>query len=388
MKVGIIGAGASGMYSALLIKKKHPSWDVFVFEKESKVGRKLLATGNGHCNLLNAKLSPLSFNRRDIISSYLELYPYQKLLDTIHSFGIMTMEIGNAVYPLTYSAASFVHILEDSLKRLSVRLLLNTKVIDYQKNTQNVTIFTDNGDFCVDYLLISTGGESSPNLGSDGSLFPILEKHGYQISPLRPGLCPIVVKEKRFLGSLAGVRHVCSAFLLKNGKFLAKEDGEFIYKSDGLSGICIFNLESVILRDSGKDTFEIVLDLFPGMILKETLQSSYSTLAEHFLDAILPKELEKEAMRQFGKERVSKNDLALFEKTLHHFHYIFESPYPFKNSQVTIGGVSFEEVSFSLLSKKEPNVYFLGEALDMDGLCGGNNLSWALLSALIVSESL
>ena len=388
MKVGIIGAGASGIYSALLIKKKHPSWEVLIFEKESKVGRKLLATGNGHCNLLNASLSPSLFNHPEIISRYLELYPYKKLLDAIHSFGIMTMEVGNGVYPLTYSAASFVHVLEDSLKRFSVRLLLNTKVIDYQKNEQNVTIFTDNGDFCVDYLLISAGGESSPNLGSDGSLFPTFQKHGYQISSLRPGLCPIVVKEKRFLGSLAGVRHTCSASLLKNGKLLAKEDGEFIYKSDGLSGICIFNLESVILRDAGKDKFEIVIDLFPGMDLKEDLYNSYSVLTDHFLDAILPKELEKEALRQFEKEHITKNDLPLFEKTLHRFHYTFESSYPFKNSQVTIGGVSFEEVSFSLLSKKEPNVYFLGEVLDMDGLCGGNNLSWALLSALIVSDSL
>lgn len=388
MKVGIIGAGASGIYCALLIKKKHPDWDVSIFEKEQKVGRKLLATGNGHCNVLNEKIVPSLFNNKKAISYYLNLYPFDKLLDTIHSLGILTMKNDEYIYPLTYSAASFVHVLENQLKKLSIQLFLGTKVMEYKKSKQNITVITDKGDFCVDYLLICCGGKSSPNLGSDGSLFSILMNHGYHVSPLRPGLCPIVVKEKRYLKSLSGIRHVCCVSLLKNGKNLIREHGEVLFKSDGLSGICIFNLESVILRSLTNEKFEIVLDLFPNECLEKELFLSYSILGDSFLDSILPKELQKETIRQFGKNISSQDDLIPFERLLHSLHYEFESSYSFQNSQVTIGGVSLNDVSRSLMSRTEKNVYLLGEVLDIDGLCGGNNLSWALLSALAVTDSL
>ncbi len=388
MRVGIIGAGASGLYSAMLLKRKYPDWPVTIFDKEKKAGRKLLATGNGHCNLLSANLSSASFNHKEIIENCFRDYPLPRLLDLLHSFGIVTMEVGEGIYPLTYSASSYCELLLDILRNEGVAFRLGEIVQDYRIEETGITLKTNQANFAVDYLLICVGGKSSPSLGSDGSFFSTLKNHGYHILPLRPGLAPMVVKEKKYLKPLAGLRHDCSISLYKNERWIASQNGELLFKNDGLSGICVFNLESVILRDFSKADYKLVIDLFPNRNLVLPLRKSFDLFDNDFLTPFLQKPLQKEALRQYGKEKIKRVDIAPFEKVLHQFVYHFEAPYPFANSQVSIGGVSFDDLTSSLMSKTEKNVFLLGEALDMDGVCGGNNLAWALLSALKVSDSL
>lgn len=388
MKIGIIGAGASGLYSAMLVKRKHPDWSVIIFDKEKKAGRKLLATGNGHCNLLNASLSSDSFNHKEIAQKYIHDYPLPYLLDSLHSFGVMTMEVGEGIYPLTYSASSFCELLLEILKQENVELRLEEEVQEYETQEAGIVVKTNRAEFIVNYLFVCVGGKSSPSLGSNGSFFPVLKNHGYHILPLRPGLAPMVVKEKKYLKPLAGLRHECSICLYKNERFIARQDGEVLFKNDGLSGICVFNLVSEILRDLSKADYKLVIDLFPNRNLVSPLERSFDLLGDGFLAPFLQKPLQKEAFRQYGRETIRRADMPSFEKTLHRFVYHFEAAYPFTNSQMTIGGVSFDDVLPSFMSKKEKNVFLLGEVLDMDGLCGGNNLAWALMSALKVVDSL
>ncbi len=387
-KIGIVGAGASGLYAALLIKKKHPNYDVTIFEKEAKIGRKLLATGNGHCNLLNSSISGDKFNNKFVLNKYLKRYPFETLSDTIHDFGIATTNIDDLIYPISYSATSFVNSLIAELEGLGVKFRLNTYFLNYQKTSQNIVICTDNGDFCADNLLICTGGKSNPNLGSNGSIFPILEKHGYHISPLRAGLAPIIVKEKKHLRDLSGERHKGSVSLLRDGKLISKEEGEILYKSDGLSGIAIFNLSSLIQRFNDGKKYTFIIDLFPGLNLSAELNKAYLVFGENFLNSFFTSKLKNEIIRQYGHDIRSVNEIPSLEKKLHKLEYTYEDTYSFQNSQVSIGGLSLNDLDDSLMSKNEKNISFLGEVLDIDGLCGGYNLSWALLSALIVSDSL
>lgn len=386
-QVAIVGAGASAIYGALLIKRNHPDYEVTLFDKEPFIGRKLLATGNGHCNLLNKNLNEKLFNNKGIFKKYLARYPFSFLLETIHSFGIPTLEVGDGVYPLSYSARSYVDSLTQLLLKESVKLQLNTEILEYEKTKQKYTIISDKGNFDADLLLFCTGGKSMPNLGSDGLLFSVYEKHGYHVSPLRPGLVPVVVKEKRFMKPLSGERHKASVSLFRNNKYLAKEDGELLYKDDGLSGICIFNLSSVIARYNDNASYRFEVDLFPNQNLTEQLRVSFRLFDEDCLNSLFVVPLVKEIKRQFGHS-INESNLGELEKAFHHLKYDYECLYPFKNSQVTVGGVSFSDLNDSLTSKSEEGVYFLGEALDMDGLCGGNNLAWALMSALVVSDSL
>ena len=387
MKIGIVGAGASGIYSAILLKRKYPSVEIFLFEKEKKIGRKIYSTGNGHCNILNADVNGTLFNKKQFIDDLLKKYPFGYLLKTLNSFGVATFQKENLIYPLTYSAPSLMNVLESQLINLGVKILVNEKVLDYHKSLQNIDIITDNDKYNVNYLLLCGGGKSSPNLGSDGSLYSILERHNYYINPLRPGLCPIVVKEKKYLKELAGFRHTCSATLFKNNEFITKEEGEFIYKADGLSGICIFNLESLIMRENSNAKYVIKIDLFPNLDLSNVLTNVYNILGDNFLEAIVPNKIHKEIYRQLAENKLDHN-LKSIEYILHNLSYTYESHYSFNESQVTIGGVDLNEMNNSLMSKKENNVFFLGEIVDINGLCGGNNLTWALLSALIVTDSI
>lgn len=386
-QVAIIGAGASAIYSALLIKRNHPDYEVTLFDKEQIIGRKLLATGNGHCNLLNMNLNKRLFNNRGVFKKYLSRYSLSTLLETIHSFGIPTQVVGDGIYPLSYSAKSYVDCLIKLLQKEGVKIQLDTKIHDYAKTEQKYTFISDKGNFEADLLLFCIGGKSMSNLGSDGSLFSVFEKHGYSISPLRAGLTPVVVKEKRFMKALSGERHKASVSLFRNNKYLTKEDGELLFKDDGLSGICIFNLSSVIARYNDDASYRFEVDLFPNQNLNKELRTSFELYDQDCLNSLFTVSLAKEVKRQFGQS-ISENSLNELEERFHHLKYDYECSYPFKNSQVTVGGVSFSDLNDSLMSKSEKDVYFLGEALDMDGLCGGNNLAWALLSALVVSDSL
>lgn len=388
MKIGIVGAGASGLYSALLLAKKHPDWSIVVFDKELKAGRKILATGNGHCNLLSADLESRSFNNEKWIAHYVNKYYLYKLPKTLDSFSIYTQQVGSGIYPLTYSAKSFLELLLSLLSKEGVTIKTGEKVLDYKNGEHSVSVETDKGKYEFDFLFICVGGKSSPNLGSDGSFYEILRKHGYQIEEPLPGLSPMKVKERSYVKPLSGLRHECTASLYKDGCYMTKEDGEVLFKDDGLSGICIFNLHSYILRQRERANFVISLDLFPNLNLLEKLQVSYDDLHGDFLDPFLQKPLQKEVLRQLGRNDIDRSALPLLEKTLHELSYHYDAPYPFNNSQVTIGGVKVDEVDHSLRSKKERNVFLLGEVLDVDGVCGGNNLSWALISALVVTEAL
>lgn len=377
MKTIIIGAGAAGLLSALAIKKKDPFADILILEKEDKAGRKLYATGNGHCNLLNKNLAKESFNHQETMGKYLNEFPYSSLRSFYESLGLPLLEQGDYVYPLTYSAASFVSFLLKRLDEFGVEIKLKTKVLDY-KIGEKIEVVTTEDSFICDRLIITVGGCSTPKLGSDGSLFPILKKHGYSIIDPLPGLAPVLVKEKNAVRLLSGVRHEAIVSLLENGRLLASQEGELLFKDDGLSGICLFNLESVIARRHGGGAYSFSIDLFPHReTLGPELIENKRLDPEDFLTDFLIPPLAKEVERQARDKGCS-----LLE-SMHSLTYVFDGFYPFANSQVSVGGVDLSFLDECLESKLEKGVGFAGEIVDIDGFCGGFNLSWCLISALL-----
>jgi predicted Rossmann fold flavoprotein len=391
MKISIVGGGASGIYAAILYKKNHPHDEVFILDKEEKLGRKLYATGNGHCNLLNKNLEADKYNNPEFIAPYLKRYPFAYLEKTLLDLGIATFALGDLVYPLTFSATSFVIVLEKLLKQNSIIIHANTKLIDYKREESGYVLLTDKGNFTCDKILFAVGGESTPNLGSDGSLYSCFKNHHYQIINPLPGLSPLVVKDKQFMAPLSGIRHFAKIKAYEDKELLYVEDGEVLYKDDGLSGIAIFNCESIIERQRNSKPHFIEIDLFPEFHnLEKDLKEGLAKIGSLALESYLVPPLLNEVLRQAHLSSFDINDSHLDQLTyaMHHLRYEFSSPYPFKNSQVTLGGISLKEVKPTLESKSEPGVFFLGEVLDIDGLCGGYNLSWALISALIASEAL
>ncbi len=276
--------------------------------------------------------------------------------------------IDDLVYPVSESAVTVREALLRKLEKENIKIKLEEKLIDYKVNPIKITVITDKEKYFVDRLIIATGGGSSPKLGSDGSIYKILEAHGYCINKIEPGLCPIRTIENT--KTLEGTRVKCAASLYKNHQLIHKESGEVLFKSHGLSGIVIFNLASIIARNL-KYNYTIELDLLEQY--KDHEINDYILLKgeEAFLNAFL----HPNVIAYFKENKINPS----FAKRL---TFKFESLAGFDSSQISVGGVDFIDIDDKLMSKREHDVYFIGEVLDIDGPCGGYNLSWALASAL------
>ncbi len=379
MKIAIIGSGAAGLYSAILLKRNNPSYEIHVFEKEEKLAKKLYATGNGHCNLLNKKLLANKFNNPQYLKTILKEFSYISLKKELNDLGVALLEDDECVYPLSFHAGTYVKYLLTLASRLGVVFHNNVRINDYKKEPNGFQL--DNFGF-FDKLIVATGGKSSKNLGSDGTFFSILKKHGYKINDLRPGLAPIKVREN--VKSLQGIRHHALVKASVDNKQIFQEEGEVLFKKDGLSGIVIFNAESAIYRTRVVKNPKITIDLFPEYSLYnlcDILSKAKEYNPENFLSSILPLPLEN-YIRQLARNEEISN----IATNLKHLTFNVTGPYDFEDSQVSIGGLDLGEVSYYLESSKERGLYVIGEALDIDGNCGGYNLSWALISAILVSK--
>jgi predicted Rossmann fold flavoprotein len=396
MHIGIIGGGASGLYTAIAIKKKHPEMDVTVIEKEEKIARKLYATGNGHCNLLNKKLLPSFYSHPDFVAPFIESHPYSALKSTLASWGIEVFEDGDYVYPLSYDAGTYAEMLVKIARSLQVCFLQAT-FKDYQNTKKGFecvfAIDNERKTLMFDKIVFAFGGASTPKLGSDGKLFPIIEKHGYRITPLRPGLAPLRIQHPERVKALAGFRHEADICLLSDGrKVLYEEKGELLFKPDGLSGIVIFNVESHYLRLRNLKHAFVSVNLFPqwdSSILLTTLSDAKKANPVFYLDGFLPRVVQEHFLSQLrvaDQRNLSEKDLYQLTLLLQCENYEIKEPYGFESSQVTVGGLNVDDVTLHCESKSENGVYFAGELLDIDGNCGGYNLSWALLSGLVISE--
>jgi predicted Rossmann fold flavoprotein len=398
MSTLIIGGGASGVYAALLIKKKKPQEEVFLLDKEDKMARKMYATGNGHCNLLNKRLEPRFYSHPEFMGPLLKKYDYAFLRSLLENWGIALHEEGDLVYPESYNAGSYVSFLLELLRKSGVHFILGRALKGYDKKDGGFAVkFADGESYptLFDRVVIAVGGVSSPNLGSDGSFYPCLREHGYHLLSPEPGLAPLKLFSSSSLKPLAGYRHEAKVTLLDaTGKSLYEEEGEILYKDDGISGIVIFNVESVYCRLHRPNDAALALDYFPhekSDELSSRLLSSYRVNPSFFLSSYFPEAMVSHLLQALGLKNAAlfkEEDIARLVSLLKNERYRIQGPYDFKNSQVTIGGVSLDDLTPSLASKIEKGVAFAGEIVDIDGACGGYNLSWSLLSAFLASEVL
>jgi predicted Rossmann fold flavoprotein len=360
--------------------------------RKRKIARKLYATGNGHCNLLNAALKPEDFNDPSFIAPYLKRYPFASLEKTLVSWGVATLHEGDYVYPLSYNAGTYVGFLSALAKSLGIHFITGVRVLDYSSKEGGFILKTSanptpNDSLVFDKIIVAVGGCSTPKLGSDGSFLPALAQHGYPLLRPLPGLAPIKVLHPENLKALSGYRHDAQVSLLsKEGKLLYSERGEVLYKDDGLSGIVLFNVESVYCRLQEPAGASLSLDLFPDESLEglaASLKRNQAINPSFYGDAYFPKEVQDHFL--WGK---NPTDFLALAKRLKADTYGIKATYGFDHSQVSVGGVRLDAVDERLESRKEKGVNFIGEILNLDGFCGGFNLTWALLSALIVRDSL
>ena len=368
MKILVVGAGAAGIVAAINYKRNHRSDDVLVIERLDSSLKKLLASGNGKCNLGNSDIDFSLYNNPAFAESIIKGYDYKKFFSSI---SIETKTFGDLAYPVSESAVSVKEALLNSAKNLGISVKNAERLVDFAVKDK-IEVITDKAKYSVDKLYLAGGLKSSPKLGSDGSVLDVLAKHGYKIKSPEAGLCPLYTKERTKL--VDGIRVKSTVSLFKNGKLIHKEDGEVLFKEHGLSGIVIFNTTSIISRDP-KQSYKISLDLLPDFSLEYLKNYRKSHKFSELLLAFLNPKLSKYLTERFA------NEDQVFT-ALKNLEFTFDKSYGFDYSQVSVGGIDVSEVDEKLMSKLEKNVYIIGELIDIDGPCGGYNLTWAFASAI------
>lgn len=378
MKIAIIGAGAAGLFLARALEGKGHS--LTLFDHKEQAGKKLMATGNGRCNLLNTNLSSSFYSNKEFAETLFREYTYQELKRVVEEEWLCPlMEIGDYVYPASLSGIAFGHYLKASIH---ANFVFSSKIGDYAIKEDGVHLFHDAKEEVFDELVFATGGMSTPKFGSDGSIFPLLQKHGYAIKPLEAGLTPIKVKETNGLKGISGVRLKALCEVYVSNKKVYEENGEVLFRKDGLSGIVIFNTESILVHLGAKEA-KIVLRPIPSfqkdraialMKWKEIAPTAY-------LESLFVPSFANYLLERSREEKVPLSSL------LNEISFTYIGHSSFEDSTISIGGVPLGEIEDDFSSKREKSVHFLGEILDFDGLCGGYNLSFCLASALKKAKS-
>ena len=376
MKVAFVGGGPASLFGALYLKQNRPDIEVYVLEKNNKIGKKLSMTGNGKCNLAPIVDDFDAYNQLLLVKNLFDSLPLHEYLEILSKFNIHLKTINNiGYYPLSESAPNVVNILHADLESFGVKLL-NANVQDYRVTNNGITLKTDNGELAFDHVFFGTGGLSYPKSGSDGSLFDVFKHHGYDVKPFSPRLCPLKVKEN--VKDLFGARGKAICSLMVDGKVASVEQGEIMFKRDALSGVCIMNLSRFV--DLSKKCEVVVNFLTDGQRL-----SSGEIKAESFLLSYVSEPIAKYVLKLNG---VSPSKVLKLEEqdklvsSLANLKFIVTDLYDYENAQITRGGISISDINNHFESLKEKGISFIGEMLDVDAKCGGYNLRFAITSGL------
>ena len=407
-KVAIIGGGASGLFCGIMLKKQNPNLDVVILERLERVGKKILSTGNGKCNFSNSLVSAVKYNNPIFVDPFLRYYPKEILYQDLLDFGLLYREDKEGrMYPYSESANSFLDVLRNNAKKYGVIEKCNFEVTKINKVYDSFIIEnTRRESLEADYVVVAAGGKAYPVLGSNGSGYNLLKPFKVKITETLPGLVGVKVDESEIKG-LTGLRYKAKVSLIdkKAKQKVHEEEGEIQFKDDGISGIVIMQMSSIISRSNISRTsqnYYFEIDLLPHIkedslieMLLERRNSFKGFEALEFLNGIFPKNLgllllkrSKIDMSSYI-ENISNKDIIKLAAAIKTFIINYKGLYGFDRAQVTVGGIDLLEVNKDNLSlKKEPNIYVCGEILNIDGECGGFNMHWALVSGYIVSKSI
>lgn len=396
MVIGIIGAGASGMAAAITAAENMNN-QVILFERQARVGRKLLATGNGRCNLTNLHAGVAHYHGEDAaFTEYaLQNMDVEKTLNWFSSLGLYTVaEPSGRVYPYSDSANSVVDVLRFALQKPNITLLSGYEVTDAKKSGAGFLITGTEEVYC-DRLIIACGGLAGTKLGGSMSGYKLLRSFGHHMTRLRPTLVQLK-SGWNGVSALKGVRANCKASIYKKDSLFSESTGEVQFTEYGLSGPVIFEVS----RDAcqGPGPWVCVLDFLPDvteeMLLAMLKQKAPSLPCEELLTGILHNRLGRVIVQSAGiRGQMPIADLedaqfAEIVKLCKAFRVSLTEPLGMDSAQVTAGGIFTSEFDTTTMeSKLVSGLYACGEVLDIDGDCGGFNLQWAWSSGVLAGKS-
>lgn len=398
MKVLVIGGGASGMMAALTAAED-PRNQVALLERQSRVGRKLLATGNGRCNLTNLHASPAHYHGQhpDFVQSALERFPVNATLDFFKDLGLLTVsEASGKVYPFSDQANSVVDVLRFALEARGVDLRCGCEVQSIGKKARGYNVKTAEEAFYCDKLIVACGGAAGGKLGGTDLGYKLLRSMGHTVTSLHPALVQLKT-DTTSIRSLKGVRADAGLTLKRDGVTVLTNSGEVQFTDFGISGPAIFELS----REAGYGgDLVLLLDLLQPMdentlcqYLAQKRQAFPALLLEDFLTGTLHNRLGRVVLKQAGFELTRRADSLTDRELTRIAHEIKFFPLTVTGvmglelAQVTAGGVLTSEFRPDTLeSRLCPGLFATGEVLDIDGDCGGYNLQWAWSSGRLAGQ--
>ena len=412
----VIGGGASGLAAAITAARAGKS--ACIVERDVACGLKLLATGNGRCNLSNESIDPQRYNHPAFVESVMGPQPEQELMGFFSSLGIMTTSEEGRLYPRSLRAESVRDALLNACDRLGIALICGTNVASASKVPKGRVLQIDrpartlkvkkHDDRKTEVRSLRKALADAPRknetlqakvviIATGGSPVDIARLFNLPLTGQRPVLCPVsasVVGDQTALKTLDGLRVRARLTLARNHEELWREDGEVLFRTFGISGVAAFNLSRRVQRG---DT--ILLDFFPDLSKGELLDmfnqrvellGGFSPHDPRWLDGMLAPQLSHVVCTAFEQCHPGSNDVIHLVSILKHFKLLIEGTAEERSAQVTRGGVSVESISTPSLRARsvvDAPLYVCGEALDIDADCGGFNLAWAWLSGIRAASS-
>lgn len=399
MRVAVVGGGPAGVISAIELAKNGN--EVFILEKNSRILKKLLATGNGRCNYTNVSVTADNYNcKNNFVEECLKLFTKDDLIDYFKMMGVEpVVENRGKIFPVTLKSNTVVNTLLNELEDNNVNVITDEEVINIKKKGRFL-LTTKNSKYESDIVIFAAGGSSMPSSGSDGKSYKVLENLGHTKIDTFPALTQLTLKSD-YLKSLSGVKVVGTVKLLDGKKVIEKRNGDLLFTNYGISGPPILDISRKVNEKNRNLKIEMPLinNIEDTEKFREILYSRYYTLSyfslERWLMGIIDKKFVPMVLREINIPRETPMNMIEEYKFEILLNILLKSTFEvtgtkgFENSQVTCGGISTEEINKKTMeSKIVKGLYIVGEVMDVDGDCGGYNLQWAFSSGINAARSI
>ncbi|MCD2346394.1 BaiN/RdsA family NAD(P)/FAD-dependent oxidoreductase [Clostridium guangxiense] len=403
MKVIVIGGGAAGITAA--ISAKDSGYDVSIIERNDRIGKKILITGNGRCNITNENINEARYHSQNngFFKYALDKFNKDSTIDFFSMLGLplTTLESGK-MYPMSLQASSVLDILRLALEDRDIPVHTNSKVIKIEKSKNTFKIYDSNDKlYECDKVILACGGKSAPKTGSDGFGFKLGTNMGHSIVTPLPAIVQLKLVHNS-LRALSGIRFDANTKIFVSDELERTEFGEILFTDYGISGPAILQLSRIASIGIEKNNNVVLqVDILPN-IEENKIQEFFENHWGMFyyrsvfdsLVGVIHKKLIPILLKEANISNIHKQccDLTWEEKSnivslLKKWNFVVSGTNSFENSQVTAGGINTREVDEKTLqSKLVSGLYFCGEILDVDGDCGGFNLQWAWSSGFLAGQ--
>lgn len=397
----IIGAGAAGLCAA--ITSARAGHKVTLLEQNNKIGKKILVSGNGKCNIDNKYINTNRFHSQDpdFIKEVLEGYDFEVVEKFFTSIGLELVEGKEGkMFPMSLQASSVVEILEYEAKRVGVEIICDCTVTSISKDADTFALETSQGKKTCKKLLLASGSPAAPQLGGSNSGYTFATKMGHTLIPRHPSLVQLCSEEEWVRGA-SGVKVAGVAQLYANGEYITEKKGDLLFTNYGISGLAILDLSrEVSTRLAGYNYCELNLDLIPELSkekltnlllnrIKEGSEKSLILWLQGIINKkLIPSILEQSKCKAKIEKELNRKEIGKLVYAIKNLKLSINDTKGFKGAEVATGGINTTEVNPQTMeSKLVPNLYFAGEILDVDGDRGGFNFHFAWVCGLRVGEN-